>query len=253
MKKLLLIAAAFVSTSAFAQRHIDWSVTEIVSPATEVTSSVADGTPVTASFTCTNLSTDLVLPGDSVFYQVLLGMGNQVIAGHPNQANTVTFAAVVTDTIRQNETATFTAPAIKFNIYVNQSLNAFVAITSLLINRDPANPIAPEPAIDQLNNSKSKDITWWNPQHWNVGVAEVSKATTKVYPNPVSDKLHFETDYSKAKNITIIDITGKMISSINTSDFNTEVDVTKFNKGIYFYEIKTLEGVLIKSGKFNVQ
>ncbi|MFN6083288.1 MAG: T9SS type A sorting domain-containing protein, partial [Bacteroidota bacterium] len=105
-----------------------------------------------------------------------------------------------------------------------------------------------------LNNAKTKSVVWYNQQGWPVGLSEaLSNATTNVYPNPVTDKLYFETTYEKAKNITVVDLAGKVVANINTAEMNTELDVSTFAKGLYFYEIKTEEGATIKSGKFNVQ
>ncbi len=250
MKKLLLVAAAFVSANAFAQRNIVWETNDIISP-----ESIQSGTSTTSfevSFAGKNLGPDTVLAGDTIIWQFAIVNVNPVIA-YPSA--TQLRIDIASKTYLPNDTMVISSPLLTLNGYMATSFNAQIMVQSYIMNAGSLVSATPtSPNSEKLTNIKEKTIVWWNNQRWPVGLSEeLSKATTNVYPNPVSDKLYIETTYGKAKNIVVTDITGKQVASINTAEFNAEVDVTSFNKGIYFYQIKTEEGATLKSGKFNVQ
>jgi hypothetical protein len=245
MKKLLLIATALVSFSAFAQRNIDWATTAIIKPDSMRTTST--GTTIQLSFEMKNLGPDTVKPGDTILWQFSTTNTNPRIY-YPGQNS---LSIIIPSRSYAPMDTMLVNTSLSTTVGVSQSFNVTIQVLSLVLN---TGSITPEPTANTLNNSKTKSVVWYNQQGWNVGLSEeISKAITSVYPNPVSDKLYFETTYEKAKNITVVDLAGKVVANINTAEMNTELDVTSFAKGLYFYEIKTEEGATIKSGKFNVQ
>jgi hypothetical protein len=245
MKKLLLIAASIVSISAFAQRNIDWATTNIISP--DSMRSTSSGTTIQLSFEMKNLGPDTVLPGDTIIWQFSTTNTNPRIY-YPGQTS---FAIVMPSKAYAPNDTMMVSSSLTTNLGTNTSINVTIQVLSLVMNKGS---VAAESTANTLNNAKTKSVVWYNQQGWPVGLSEaLSNAKTNVYPNPVNDKLYFETSYEKAKNITVVDLAGKVVANINTEDMNTELDVTSFAKGLYFYEIKTEEGATIKSGKFNVQ
>ena len=65
----LLIAVLFVlQLNVKAQRSVDWSVAEIVSP-TELNSDVQTGTALDVTLALENLGADEALEGDTILYQ----------------------------------------------------------------------------------------------------------------------------------------------------------------------------------------
>ncbi len=70
---------------------------------------------------------------------------------------------------------------------------------------------------------------------------ETTKSNPKrkiiVYPNPTADVLHIS---EFVKDITVVDITGKKIAHYS---YTNQIDVTKFEKGIYFLDIMTVDDV----------
>ena len=67
---------------------------------------------------------------------------------------------------------------------------------------------------------------------------------TNIYPNPVSEKLYIASENENIKTFTIYSITGKLI--LKEKNFNNAINVSKLSKGIYFIEIDTVEGKVIK-------
>lgn len=81
-------------------------------------------------------------------------------------------------------------------------------------------------------------------------INELEKSTVAVYPNPAKDVLTFELAISNF-DITITDITGKVVKSFNSSNNKKVVGVANLNNGIYFYTI-TSNGSVIATNKFVV-
>lgn len=65
---------------------------------------------------------------------------------------------------------------------------------------------------------------------------------TKIYPNPVQNQLHIQTE-SKPKNYTVFSVLGK---EIITSEFNASLDVSQLKAGIYFIKINSENGSVTK-------
>lgn len=245
MKKLLLSAVALIATSAFAQRNIDWATTAILEP--DSMRSTATGTTIQLAFEMKNLGPDTVMPGDTVLWQFSVTNTNPRIY-YPGQTS---FAIVkVAKKYGPNDTMNVSV-ALSTSLSAPTSLNATLQVISLILN---TGSITPEPAANQLNNAKTGQAVWYNQQGWNVGLSEtISNSSTNVYPNPVSDKVFFETNYTNGKHIKVVDFAGKVVANISNNQFITELDVNTFTKGLYLYEIRTDEGATLKTGKFFVQ
>lgn len=69
-----------------------------------------------------------------------------------------------------------------------------------------------------------------------VGINELNSSNVAVYPNPAKEQITFETD-NNGFNLTITDITGKVIFNQNVVSKKTTVNLNRFNAGVYFYTI----------------
>ena len=49
-----------------------------------------------------------------------------------------------------------------------------------------------------------------------------------------------------------MDITGRIIEVLNIVMGDTHLNISEYSNGIYIYQIKSEDGEMIKSGKFNV-
>lgn len=84
----------------------------------------------------------------------------------------------------------------------------------------------------------------------------VKAEITKVYPNPVSDRLNVTLNTVSAEKITvtITDIAGKTISIKNVEttigDNNLNFNVSNLTKGTYFVKVKTASNIEIATEKF---
>lgn len=81
-------------------------------------------------------------------------------------------------------------------------------------------------------------------------ITELENSTVAVYPNPANNQITFELAISNF-DITITDITGKVVKNSNSSNNKKVVSVADFNNGIYFYTI-TSNGSVVATNKFVV-
>lgn len=63
-----------------------------------------------------------------------------------------------------------------------------------------------------------------------------------VYPNPASDLLHIDLGQNKDAAIYLYNSTGNCVYNTITSDNKIEISVNHFNSGVYFIEIKSVNG-----------
>lgn len=246
MKKLLLVLAVALSASlANAQRVIDWSVDSLaMSDTIRATSS---GTPLAFSIVMKNLGPDTVKAGDSVFYNILFVVNNQIITGYPS--NSASNFSVIR---LSKDYATGDTMQLQLALNgprVNQSFNVTVAVTSLILNRPAING---EPTTTDDNNVKTKAVVWMSEYGFGVGLKEFADVNLSVYPNPVSDVLNFDIDYNNAARVEIMDIAGRKIEAANFEMNHASVDVRNYNKGIYLYQILSNDGQVVKTGKITV-
>ena len=73
-----------------------------------------------------------------------------------------------------------------------------------------------------------------------VGVEEPQVLeSVKIYPNPASNKIHYDLINETAILIEIFDIQGKRVKQINNPAITGEIDISEWNRGIYLLKIQT--------------
>jgi len=63
-----------------------------------------------------------------------------------------------------------------------------------------------------------------------------------IYPNPANTSMQIKVSNAQTAEIKILDVLGKEVLSTKEKD----IDVSALQEGIYFVQVKTAEGVLIK-------
>lgn len=86
------------------------------------------------------------------------------------------------------------------------------------------------------------------------GIQSISRNDVQfnVYPNPTSSVLFIKTDSNHAKGVQIFDITGKLLEAVSFDNRQIKQDISKYNAGIYFYQITDEHNNSLKAGKFTV-
>lgn len=67
-----------------------------------------------------------------------------------------------------------------------------------------------------------------------------------LYPNPANGLVNITTSYTKSYQISLFDITGKVVRVENNKAGNIAIDVSNLNSGIYILQIATQEGLINK-------
>jgi hypothetical protein len=78
-----------------------------------------------------------------------------------------------------------------------------------------------------------------------MGIDEAS-AGFNIYPNPVQDKLYIEAE-AVIEEVVVYDVYGRrQVTETPSHQGNLSVDVSDLNSGVYFVQIKTVEGNITK-------
>jgi hypothetical protein len=85
-----------------------------------------------------------------------------------------------------------------------------------------------------------------------VGISENQRDQIKAYPNPVVDDVVFELGEIDQAILTFYNIIGVRALEANLNDINNRIDMGSLPAGTYIWQMTTLEGEAIKSGKLQV-
>ena len=69
-----------------------------------------------------------------------------------------------------------------------------------------------------------------------VALAEVSNSAFRIYPNPASSQLYVKSETNA--QVSIIDLTGRVVKEIETTDEITTIDINDVKEGVYFIMIQ---------------
>ncbi|MBO6516443.1 MAG: T9SS type A sorting domain-containing protein [Bacteroidia bacterium] len=228
-----------MASGAFAQRAIDWSVDEIVTP-TELQSDTNVGTVFDIEIVLKNNGTETVKTTDTGAYQFVFQLATgQLLFAYPivNGAAGFTLRPIKRevpsgDTIHEHWTLTFPR-------YTFVSTNTMFTAASILINRG-ADSITDGTTA---NNVNTKNLVWWNRQGWGVGVNDVvTNDVLNVYPNPASTEVKVSWNIGSVDEkavVRIFDLNGRMVAekTASSSAFEQSLDISELDAGMYMVEV----------------
>ena len=83
---------------------------------------------------------------------------------------------------------------------------------------------------------------------------DVVDHVVKYYPNPATSYITFDLQkgYEKGLSIQVYNFLGKKMYETQNINERTTIDLTEFNRGVYIYHLRDLNGKIIESGKFQV-
>lgn len=132
-------------------------------------------------------------------------------------------------------------------LWVGMSVKAQVTVTYTydnlhrLTQASYSNGVGIQYSYDQLGNRTQETKTS------TLSVEEVTaEKNFKLYPNPFKDELYLSSDNQTIKEVSIIDMAGKLIKTIaNINATHYQLDASYLVTGNYLIQIKTDEGVEI--------
>lgn len=77
-----------------------------------------------------------------------------------------------------------------------------------------------------------------------------SNTDVNVYPNPANNIVNFELSSNENVTVNIFSVDGALVKTVDAFQQLTAVDVNDLENGSYVYRVATLNGNIIKTGKF---
>ncbi len=75
-----------------------------------------------------------------------------------------------------------------------------------------------------------------------------SKKILDVFPNPAQNKLNINlTGYQGVSNISVLDVNGKQVANLRTSNVNSSMDISKLPAGVYMLKVYTANGEVLNT------
>lgn len=105
--------------------------------------------------------------------------------------------------------------------------------------------------VNNTNNNGSNQgdeifRTWRSEPESNIGIAEAETGTMwKIYPNPTQDFIIIEPPFDA--NVFVYDNIGRVVSSFLISEDSYKLDVSDFDKGVYFIHLQMERKTTTKS------
>lgn len=103
------------------------------------------------------------------------------------------------------------------------------------------------------NNGNVYHVVWQKNSPF-VGIEEMNaKPMFSLYPNPAKDMINIATDKIDNSIISIIDITGKEVKSLDFNTSNISLNISDLDAGVYFYSVRNrATGKVTQTNKFIV-
>ncbi|MEO8759358.1 MAG: T9SS type A sorting domain-containing protein [Bacteroidia bacterium] len=79
-----------------------------------------------------------------------------------------------------------------------------------------------------------------------------TQANAVAYPNPATSQITIATTSDKAKFVNVYDLTGRLMSKIDMTNKQANIDLNSFNSGMYIYTIVDANNAVLTTSKFNV-
>jgi hypothetical protein len=225
MKKLLLSVFMLAGLASFAQQDIQLTLTSPV--AGDI---IRKGAQFNINYTITNKGVALTT-ADSIF--IVFTLNNNIIQTQNGPIIQLYNGGL---TAGQSVNRSLSGLALNFSAAGTANICAIAILEG-----------------DSVNDNDNAGCAAVSLQ-FNVGMDELEQAaqSLNVYPNPASDVVNFSIDYNKAASVKMMDITGRVIETVNFDMNNASVDVRNYNAGIYMYQVLDNEGQVIKAGKVSV-
>lgn len=199
---------------------------------------------IAGSLTITSpLSTSGTFTGNS---QVLVdGSGTLTLPGAGNtftnvlrvvSSQTISFTTMIASGTVVQVTYDYFAPGIKsaqLSISTSTANTPLGNTTQTIVTRAKTAVANPTTSIANLNG-------------------DVSSTSYNVYPNPATSNLNFSSSSDDVKQVSVFDITGKLLIKLNLEEGKAKLDVSNLNEGLYLYTFSDKNQKTLKTGKFTV-
>lgn len=80
-------------------------------------------------------------------------------------------------------------------------------------------------------------VTAFDTCEFNISVEEIDNGNLRLFPIPSVDKIMVELNYKTIQNISIYDLTGKLVKAFSINTSNQELDISTLSPGLYFLDV----------------
>ena len=107
---------------------------------------------------------------------------------------------------------------------------------------------------DPMSPGTAVGARYYNPNLVSLNDLQTEERSVVAYPNPVTGNvLNIEIGFDDAEVLRVFDAKGSLITEQNISGVKKhELNTTRFGSGIYYYEVRTREGIPVRD-KFIIQ
>ena len=237
-----VIAILLFALPSSAQREVDWEVADIVEP--DVMRSTTLGTEFSLVAALRNNGPDIVIPGDTLYYQIaILNSFDELLVQIPRGW----YYTFINDTIVPGDTLFFWAGEHRMNTYPKSSTKLKVRFTSEVYNYGSENRMSDDTLL--MNNTLTVEKEWLNPEGSQVSISDLGKdRSIDVAPNPASDKINISwlinSSLSNTARIDIMDMTGRTVLSREVDSRLSSIPLEIEQLELGFYTIHVLTGQL---------
>ncbi len=241
MKKLLLLASAtFFAGFASAQVKVDWGVEEIINPSQ--LNSTATGTNFGGLFVLKNYGTDSALAGDTVLYRLGIKQASNGAALFYIPGATTLYVRILNRNVPANDTI-----QLPFNVSAGLSVplsaNIIYEVFSVITNG--ARGLALEV---NANNTKGKNMVWYNVQGWGVSANQATSSQFSISPNPATNTANINlamVSTNSSSTINVFNMAGQLVHSqsllpgVSSASINTQA----YTNGTYTVQVTVQDQV----------
>ncbi|TAF76828.1 MAG: T9SS C-terminal target domain-containing protein [Bacteroidetes bacterium] len=71
---------------------------------------------------------------------------------------------------------------------------------------------------------------------------ESVKSKITIYPNPTTSKVKLNSGFDGDSHIELVDFTGKVLQTFKSNSSETEIDLSAYSDGMYFFKINNRIG-----------
>ena len=199
--------------------------------------------PLNMDFTIRNLGADLT-DQDTIYFGITIGSNYYTVDNFtPGTVNGVTITGGLTS--GSNFPVDVSDLTGSFLMTELGGSSGTVCVTVLGVG----DSVLSSPTAGDTNPLNNLECVNWSDAS-DFGEYDVSQIT--VYPNPASEDVFFNLGTVQADQIQIMDITGRVINTINVTSSIEMLDVRDYQSGVYFYSV-IKEGNLLTTEKFIVK
>jgi chitodextrinase len=160
----------------------------------------------------------------------------------PSEPTALTSTNITSSGVNINWTASLdNVGVVNYEVFKDGSSVGTSSTTSISVTGLTANTtyIFNVKAIDIVGNTSASSATLSVTTAFGTSISEIpDEGEVFIYPNPASSILMVKTP-NKNSVITISDTDGRTISTVRVENYESDIDVSKLNKGIYLIRIQT--------------